>query len=176
MFADELKLKLGRLTHYHHLFFTFYNATCSHKKEKRVWCHMVLYFVIKHTYHKYTYTHTRMHSLSPFDFYLFLTPPARTRSRAHMLFYYFLGLTPVTFIFLLLLSLLLSGFHSSSSSCFRHWPLPLTQTVIGYAFAPLYKDGRLVIEDRMKLPIAAELPNRYLDPSSDSQIKVFICQ
>lgn len=78
-YADELKLKIGRLTPYHHLFFTFYHASANPKKDKRA--------------------------------------------------------------------------------------------VLGYAVVPLYRDGRIVLDERMRLPIASELPNRYLDPSAESSIK-----
>lgn len=78
-FADELKLKLGRLTPYHHLFFTFYHATANPKKDKR--------------------------------------------------------------------------------------------SILGYSFLPLYRDGRIVIDEKLRLPIAVDLPNRYLDPSVEASIK-----
>lgn len=74
------------------------------------------------------------------------------------------------------------------------------KAVLGYAAVPIYRDGRyikqdsslpptppkrkktkvppnapiplrIIIDERVQLPIAAEFPNRYLDPGVDSQIR-----
>jgi hypothetical protein len=50
-------------------------------------------------------------------------------------------------------------------------PKKYKRTIVGYAVQPLCSEGRVALDEEQSLMLAAELPNNYLEPEQQAQIK-----